>query len=146
ESCELVFVAAHQVQHVLGSAHWSLDVAQWVAAPDAFYALDGQQHFIASRCNTLTYGGRLRGNVLRAARHDATLVFRGVLTNARCYRDGFITNELQGAVDLQLLDVLRQVTGGHALVNVLMTSQRVEFFDASFHVMARHALTIRDGT
>src|SRR5699024_12341020 len=60
ERCELVFIAAHQVQHVLGSAYWSLDAAQWVAAQEVFYALDGEQHFSLSRCNTLNLGGRMR--------------------------------------------------------------------------------------
>src|SRR5699024_9612252 len=88
QSCELVFIAAHQIQHVLGSAHWALDAAQWVAAQEVFYALDGQQHFITCRCKTLTQGGRLRRNVVGTARHDQSLVLCGVLANARCNRDG----------------------------------------------------------
>src|SRR5699024_12800082 len=68
-----------------------------------------------------------------------------VLTNARNNGNCLIADQLQGAVNLQLFYVFRQITRGHALVNVLVPSQCIELFNAGFDVVAGHALTVCDG-
>ena len=77
--------------------------------------------------------------------HDEGLVLCGALANAGDDGDSLVADELEGTQDLQLLDVLREVTGGHALVNVLVASQGVELFDACLDVVARDALAVSDG-
>src|SRR5699024_11300522 len=93
------------------------------------YALNSQQNLITGRGKTLTQRGGLRSDVVRTTCHHQGLVLSGMLTNASGNRDSLIPHQLQRAVDLQLLYVLSEITRGHALVNVLMTSQGVELLD-----------------
>ena len=58
--------------------------------------------------------------------------------------DGPVADQLERAAYLQLLDVLGQVAGGHALVNVLMTGEGGELLDARLHVVAGDPLASRD--
>ncbi len=53
-------------------------------------------------------------------------------------------NELEGAPDLQLLNVFGEVAARHALVHMLVARQRVEFLDAGLHIVAKHALARGD--
>ena len=80
-----------------------------------------------------------------AARHDQGTVLRRAVTHSVEHGQRTTAHELQRTIDLQLLDVLRQVAAGHALVDVLVACQSVEFLDACLHVVARHALTVSDG-
>ena len=129
----------------MGGAHRALDAAQRVAAEEIFEALDGQQHLIAGRCEALAQGGGLRGHVVGAAGHNQGLVLGGVTSDAGDHGDGLIADDLQRGVDLQLLHVLGEIAAGHALVNVLVAGQRIEFFDAGLHIVAGDALALRDG-
>ncbi len=47
--------------------------------------------------------------------------------------------------DLQLLDVLGEVTAGHSLVDLLVAGECIEFLDACLHVVAGDPLAVRDG-
>ena len=51
-------------------------------------------------------------------------------------RDAAVAQELQRLLDLQLLDVLGQVAGGHALVDVLVAGEGAELLDPRLHVVA----------
>ena len=86
------------------------------------HALDAQQHFISCGSKALAQGGGLGGNVVRTTCHHQCLVIGGVLADAGKHSNGFITDEAQGGMNLQLLDVLREVAAGHALVDVLVAS------------------------
>ena len=66
-------------------------------------------------------------------------------SDAGDHGDGLIADDLQRGVDLQLLHVLGEIAAGHALVNVLVAGQSIEFFDAGLHIVAGDALALRDG-
>ena len=68
-----------------------------------------------------------------------------MFAHAGNHRDGFVADDLQRTINLQLLDVFRQIARGHALVDVLVASQRVEFFDAGFDIVSGGALALGDG-
>ena len=59
--------------------------------------------------------------------------------------DGLVADDEQRAVDLELLDVFRQVAGGHALVDLLVAGEVVELLDARLHVVAGHSFARHDG-
>ena len=49
--------------------------------------------------------------------------------------DGAVAQQRQRLPDLELLDVLGQVAGGHPLVDVLVPGQRAELLDPRLHVV-----------
>ena len=59
-------------------------------------------------------------------------------------RDDPVADQLERTTDLQLLDVLGEVAGGEALVDLLVTGERVELLDARLHVMAGDPFARRD--
>ena len=56
-----------------------------------------------------------------------------------------VTHMFQRPVHLQLFNVLGEIPAGHALVDVLIPSQGVEFLDARFDVVPGDALSRGDG-
>lgn len=58
---------------------------------------------------------------------------------------GAVAHELQREPDLQLLDVLGEVPGGHALVDLLVPGESVELFDPCLDVVPGNLLAFRDG-
>ena len=69
----------------------------------------------------------------------------GALRKTKERGDALGLDQLQPAVDLQLLDVLGEVAAGHALVEVLMTGQFAELLDARLDVVTGDALAPHDG-
>ena len=65
--------------------------------------------------------------------------------DARDHGDGLIPDDFQRGVDLQLLHVLGEIAAGHALVDVLVAGQCIEFFDAGLHIVAGDALALSNG-
>ena len=143
QSIEVV-LGSRQIQHVLGGTHRALNATQRVAAQKILGSINSNQQLIGGRGETLTQGGGLCGNVVGTASHHQATVFLGAHTDAGGDRNGLVSHELQGAVNLQLLDVFRQVTASHALVDVLVTSQSIELFNPGLDVVPGHAFTRRD--
>ena len=57
----------------------------------------------------------------------------------RGYR--LVAHEKKGAIDLELLHILSEVSGGHSFVKLFVSGEIVEFFDAGFDIMSSDALT-----
>jgi hypothetical protein len=72
-------------------------------------------------------------------------VLGGPVRHAGERGDGVVADELQRPTDLQLLDVLREVAGGHPLVHVLVAGEGGELLDPRLHVVARDPLPSSDG-
>jgi hypothetical protein len=87
----------------------------------------------------------LRRHVVGTAGHDEVAVLGGAFGQERERGHAPVADQLEGAADLQLLDVLGQVTRGHALVDVLVAGERAELLDAGLHVVAGDPLTGSDG-
>ena len=79
-----------------------------------------------------------------ATRHDQGLVLAGAVADGFEQRDRLVTGELERAPHLQLLDVFGQIARGHALVDFLVASQRVELLDTRLHVVAGDPLPLCD--
>ena len=94
------------------------------------------QQFVGDGGEPLTQRGRLRGDVVRAAGHDQLVVLGRAPRQSGQHRDALGSHQFQRGPDLQLLDVLGQVTAGHALVDVLVAGQRRELLDAGLDVVA----------
>ena len=159
-SASLAGVAAEQVQHVLRGADRALDAAQRVAAEQVLDPLEGDQQLVGGGREPLAEGGGLRGHVVRAAGHHQLAVLPGELPEPGQHRDRTVPGVLQRQPDLQLLDVLGQVAGRHALVDLLVPGERVELLDPRLHVvpgdllalgdraevdLLQHPLVVRDG-
>ncbi len=81
---------------------------------------------------------------MRAAGHDQLGVLAGQLAQARQDGHRTVAHQLQRQPDLQLLDVLGEVTGGHALVHVLVPGEVVELLDPRLHVVPGNLLALGD--
>ena len=136
------FIAIHEIQHVLCGTHRPLDAAQWVAAQQFAHALQSHQHLICCGSKTLTQGGGLSSHVVGTASHNQALILRCAGTNRCNNSNALVAHKLQRTVDLQLLHVFGEVTRSHALVDMLMSSQRIEFLNAGLHIMAGNALAL----
>ena len=142
---ELRLVTAQQVQHVLRGTHRALDSAQRVACQQLLGARQAQQQLIGRGSKALAQGGGLRGDVVGTARHHEPLVLAGQAADAVEDGDALIAGQHERAVNLQLLHVLREIAGGHTLVDLLEASEVVELLNAGLHVVAGDLLPLGDG-
>ena len=138
-------VAVEQVEEVLLGADRTLQPPERVARHQLLEAGDGHQQLLAEVGEPLAERRGLRGDVV-APPHDHGL---GVLGGEPCqcdeHRDRPVAHELEPGAHLQLLDVLGEVPGRHALVGVLVAGERRELLDAGLHVVTGDALTGIDG-
>ena len=65
-------------------------------------------------------------------------------TEAMKGRHAFVAQHEQRFVNLELLDVFGEVTRCHALVNMLLTGEIIEFLNACFYIMTSGALALHD--
>lgn len=119
---ELRRVAAEQVQHVLRGADGALDAAQRVAGEQLLDPGVRDEQLVGGGREALAEGRGLRRDVVRAARDHQLAVLIGQLAEAREDGDGAVADQLEGEADLELLDVLREVAGRHALVDLLVAA------------------------
>ncbi len=137
-------VPAEQVQHVLRRTDRALDATQRVAPQQLLHPAVRDEKLVGGRRETLAQGGGLRGHVVRAPGHHQLAVLTGQPAQARQHGHRAVAHQLQGEPDLQLLDVLGEVAGGHALVHVLVPGEVVELLDPGLHVMAGDLLALGD--
>ena len=140
EPGELVLVAVEQVEHVLRGADRALDAAQRIAGEQVVEATHRDEQFVGDGGEPLAERGRLRGDVVRAARHHQRVVLTGPPGQPGQYRERLVPHDQQRLPQLQLLDVLGQVTAGHALVDLLVPGELGELLDACLHVVPGHPL------
>ncbi len=86
----------------------------------------------------------LGGDVVRPASHRPLGVGGGQAGQPDQRRDHPVADDLQRGADLQLLDVLGQVAGGHALVHLLETGEGVELLDPGLDVVPGDLLPLGD--
>ena len=98
--------------------------------------MEGLQQLLAGVGEPLAEGGGLGGHVVAAAGHDQVGVLGGQLGQAGQRRHHPAPHQDQRGADLELLDVLGEVPGGHALVDVLVAGEGGELLDAGLHVVA----------
>ena len=132
---QLGLVAADQVEHVLPGADRTLDAAQRVAVEQPVDPLVRDQQLLGHRGEPLAQGGHLRGDVVRPRGDRLVGVAGGQLAEPGQHGDHPGPDQAEGGDDLQLLDVLGQVTGGHALVHVLVAGEGVELLDPGLDVV-----------
>jgi len=101
--------------------------------------------FLAKHRDALAKGGGLGRDVVGAGSNDEIFPLLAALTEAGEGGDGFIADDEEGAEDLELFDVLGEVTGGHAFVDVLVAGEVVELLDAGFDIMTCDALAFGNG-
>ncbi len=142
---ELGRVAAEQVEHVLRGADRPLDAAQRVAREQFLKPVEADEQFVGGGGEALAERGRLGGDVVRAPGHDEFAVLASELAQPRQDGDRPVADEFQAAADLQLLDVLGEIPGGHALVDLLMAGEGVELLDAGLDVVPGDPLAGGDG-
>ena len=140
EVAQALLVAAEQIQHVLAGPHRTLDAAQRIAGDEFPNALQCNQCFLGRRCEPLTQGGGLGGDIVTAPGHHQIPVVDCPLGQSGRNRHSTVVSELQGLPDLQLLDVLGQIPARHPLVHVFVARQGIELLDSGFDVVAGHPL------
>ena len=137
-------VPTDQIQHVLRRSNWALDATQRVPGEQRFQPVECSEQLVGERREPFAQRGHLGGNIVRASGQRNFVVLDGQLSEPSERRDGFVTNQQQRLPDLQLLDVFGQVARGHALVDVLVSRERVELLDACLHVVAGDPFTLGD--
>jgi len=139
-------VAAEQIELILGRAHRTGDSPQRI--PDDQIVDPGQrdQQFLASAGPPLAQRGGLGGHVVGAAHHHQGGVLGGQTRQPQGGGDHPAADKLERSTDLELLDVLGEVTRRHGLVDVLVAGQGAELLDARLHVVAGDALPGVDGS
>ncbi|SIF31027.1 Uncharacterised protein [Mycobacteroides abscessus subsp. abscessus] len=141
---QLDHVSVEQVQHVLPGAHRPLDPPQRIPVEKLPQPGQREQSLVGGRCEPLTQRGCLRGDIVAAPGHHHVPVLDGVTREPRHHRDAMGMHVLQRAANLQLLHVLGEIAARHALMDVLVSGERVELLDTGLHIVAGDALTCRD--
>ena len=139
-------VAIEQADLVHASADSAFEAAGRVGVDEVLQIAEAEQEFLAKHGKPFAEGGGLGGDVVGAGRERDIAGLGGALGEGDEGGDGFVADDVEGAEDLQLLDVLGEVTAGHAFVDVLMTGEVAELLDTSFHIVAGDALALHDGS
>ncbi len=141
---ELGLVTTEQVELVLRGADRTLDATQRVARDQVVEPFHRDQQLVGDRGEALAERGGLGGDVVAAAGHDELGVLTGEAPEPGEGGNTAIADKLERGADLQLLDVLGEVTRGHALVDVLGAGECSELLDAGLHVVAGDLLAVGD--
>ena len=138
-------VAIEEGKLVELGADRAFEPAHAVAGDEVFEATEGVDELFPEHGEAFAIGGGLGRDVVGARGDDKVSVLGGKLGETGEGGDGFVAHEEEGAVDLQLLDVLGEVARGHSFVKLLVAGEVVEFFDPCFDVVAGDALAGVDG-
>lgn len=115
-----------------------------VAAEQLLDAAVRDEQLVRRGREALAESGCLGGHVVRAVSHDQLGVLARQLSEPRQDGHRAVAHQLEREPDLQLLDVLGEVPGCHALVHVLMPGEVVELLDPRLHVVPRDLLALGD--
>jgi hypothetical protein len=128
-------VAAEQVELVLLGADRALDAAQRVAGEEVLDPAGACSSSSPALANRLPRVVAWAGTLWAAAGHDRCRCARRPGRRAGPARDACGRGRARASADLELLDVLGEVAGGHALVDVLVAGEGAELLDAGLHVV-----------
>lgn len=142
---DFVGVAFEEAELVELGADGAFEPADGVGVEELLELVGGEEHFFAEHGEAFAEGGDLGGDVVGTGGDDEVAVLVGTFCEAVEDGGGFHPDDLEGAVDLELLDILGEVAAGHAFVNVFVAGEFAKLFDASFHIVAGDALTFVDG-
>jgi len=106
---------------------------------------EGDLQLLTGHREALAEGGGLRGDVVGAAGDHQVAVGRGLRGEREERGGGLKADEFEGAENLELLDVFREVAAGEPEVNELAVRELGKFFDTRFHVVESDAFALRDG-
>ena len=98
------------------------------------------QQFIGRRGEALAEGCHLSGNVVRPSRYRKLVVLNCTRGEAGKNCNHLVTSDVHRGENLQLLDILRQITTRHPLVDVFMSGQSAELLDPSLHIVTSDGL------
>ena len=108
-----------------------------IAGNDRIQRGESGKQLLAEHGDPLAQRGRLGGDVMGAGRQNQIAPLFRALAEAAERGHRLVTDDKQGTINLELLDVFREVARGHALVDLLVAGKVVEFLDAGLHVMPR---------
>lgn len=138
-------VAIEEGNGVHLGADGALEAADLVVGDEVFERDIGSIEFFAEHRDALAKGGGLGGDVVGAGGDDEVFPLFGAFADSGEGGDGLVTDNEKGAEDLKLFDILGEVAGGHALVDLLVAGEVVKLFNAGFDVMSRDALALGNG-
>ena len=125
-----------QIELVETSADRALQTAEWVASKEFLDPLKPDHRLFRNIGKPLAEGGGLGGDVVGAGDHHLACVALGERREAGKEGDETVAHDLERSPDLELLDVLGEITRGHSPVDVFVTGQRAELVDAGLDVVA----------
>ena len=138
-------VAAKQIDLIELRAGRALEATHRVAVNELLQGSEAAVQFFRKHGEPLAQGGGLGCHVVGAGGEDDVLILQGPVCQGSQGGDAFEQDDVQGAEDLQLLHIFREITAGHAFVNVLVAGQFAEFINARLHVVTRGPLAAHDG-
>ena len=144
EAVDLLGIAAKEGELVELRADGALEAADRVAGREIVEPAGGEQQFLPEHGEALAQGGGLGRHVVRAAGQHEVAVLGGAGGEQVEGGCGLEADELQRTGNLELLDILGEVTAGEPEVDELPLGQLGEFFDACLHVVERGALALLD--
>ena len=137
-------VAIEQTQLIKLRAHCPFQSPHCIASDHAVKGVKGIQRLFGEHCNATAQCAQLRSDIVSARGDPDRPILRCPQAEQVQHGHRLFPNHQQAAVDLELLHILRQVTTGHSLVNVLVSGQPAEFFYPRLHVMTRRSLALHD--
>ena len=138
-------VLAEEGELVQLGADGALEPAHAVALHHAHPSPGPVHNLLTEHGDALAHGAGLCCHVVGAGAEHEVAPSGGVLAHAVQHGHGLVADNLHAAPYLQLLHVLREVTAGHALVDVLVAGEVAELLDAGLHIMAGDALAVVNG-
>ena len=138
-------VAAEQIDLIQLGAGGAFEPADRVAVQQLLQTGEAADQFLGKHSETFAQGGGLGSDVMGAGGQDDVLVFPGAVREGVQGGDAFDKDDVEGPEDLELLDILREVTAGHAFVDVFVAGQFAEFVDPRFDIVPGSPLAAHDG-
>ena len=135
---------AEEIELIKAGPDRALQAPQRIAGEEVFETLDAQHGLFGHVGEALAQGGGLGGHVVGAGDHDLPGMTLGQPGEPGEQCNESVTDGLERSADLQLLDVLGQVSRRHAPMDLLMTGEGREFVDARLHVVPGDRLSRRD--
>ena len=139
-------VAVEKTELVELGPDGALEPAHGVVRDRVAELVCGEEEFFAEHGEAFSVGRDLGGDVVGPRGDDEVAILVGFVRKTMEGGGGADADDLESAVDLELLDILGEVAARHAFVNVLVSGEVAELLDASLHIMAGDPLAGVDGS